>query len=274
MSDFTLTEDVKNKTYKNTTTNAVNSAADARINKWKNSSDNLKFYKYSGAKDAAGLDWPSKYHNHWFTAQGPYTGKYKVAEKTYITSGKFKVPQTVTKQVDAPYVTFSTSYDKTIDNVKHDILLSKTQQSTLKKLNQDPSACGDFDYDTTDSGFFIPSGIYGSGDDAINSIPPLSNNAFDALMNYGYENEGSYTVNNYTIQGGINNDTADLSRADLLNYLIKSEFTTRSPRTEKLLNKILDKLDNINTNRGTTSSTTSDMYEDEIPDVIRSLVRG
>ena len=92
-------------------------------------------------------------------------------------------------------------------------------------------------------------------------------------MNYGYDNEGSYTVNNYTIQGGINNDTADLTRVQLLNYLIGTEFTTRSPRTEKILNKILEKLDNINTNRGTSTSDTSNMYEDEIPEVIKSLVR-
>jgi len=273
MSDFALTSDVKNKSYRGNTVNSINSESDARISKWKGSSENLTFYKSTAETDATGQRWQSYYRNHWFTARGPYTGKYTTKQFVGTTSGKFGTPKTITKDVDAPYVTFSTSYDKTYSNVNRDILLSKTQQKTLKQLNQDSTACGDFDYNSTDSGFFIPTGVYGAGDDTINSIPPLSNNALDTLMSYGYDNEGSYTVNNYTIQGGINNDTADLSRVDLLNYLIKTEFNTRSPRTEKLLNKILDKLENIGTNRGTsTSANSSDMYDDAIPDVITAMV--
>ena len=86
--------------------------------------------------------------------------------------------------------------------------------------------------------------------------------------------ESSYTVNNYTIQGGINNDTADLSRSELLNYLIKTEFTTRSPRTEKILNKILAKLDSINPTSNNVTPDTSQMYDDAIPEVISNLIRG
>ena len=270
-SDFTLTSNVTNKSYQTNTSNAANSSSDVLYNNWKSLSDNYKFYKPTG-KDASGNSLDSKYLDHWFTARGPSTGKYKVNKVIAPADVKhFRSP--IYAKVDAPYVTLSQSYDKKISNVNRDVLVSDTQSKTLAQLRKLPGACGDFDYNTSDSGFFIPGSIYGSGDE-INSIPPLNNNAFDTLLNYGYDNGGSYTVN-YNIQGGINNGTADLTRNELLSYLLSSEFTTRSPRIEKLLNKILDKLDNVNTNRGTSNTpSTSEMYDDEIPDVISALVRG
>ena len=270
-SDFTLTSNVTNKTYQTNTSNAANSASDVLYNNWKSLSDNYKFYKPTG-KDASGNSLNSNYLDHWFTARGPSTGKYKVNKVIVPADPKhFRAP--IYGKVDAPYVTLSQSYDKKISNVNRDVLVSDTQSKTLAELRKMPGACGDFDYNTSDSGFFIPGSIYGSGDE-INSIPPLNNNAFDTLLNYGYDNGGSYTVN-YNIQGGINNGTADLTRNELLSYLLSSEFTTRSPRIEKLLNKILDKLDNVNTNRGTSNTpSTSEMYDNEIPDVISALVRG
>jgi hypothetical protein len=270
-SDFTLTTNVTNKTYLSSTLNDANSSSDVLYNNWKSLSDNYKFYKPTG-KDASGNSLNPDYLNHWFTAKGPSTGKYKVNKVIAPADVKhFRSP--IYAKVDAPYVTLSQSYDKKISNVNRDVLVSDTQSKTLAQLRKLPGACGDFDYNTSDSGFFIPGNIYGSGDE-INSIPPLNNNAFDTLMNYGYDNGGSYTVN-YNIQGGINNGTADLTRNELLSYLLSSEFTTRSPRIEKLLNKILDKLDNVNTNRGTSNTpSSSEMYDDEIPDVISALVRG
>lgn len=270
-SDFTLTTNVTNKTYLSSTLNDANSASDVLYNNWKSLSDNYKFYKPTG-KDASGNSLNPDYLNHWFTAKGPSTGKYKVNKVIAPADVKhFRSP--IYAKVDAPYVTLSQSYDKKISNVNRDVLVSDTQSKTLAQLRKLPGACGDFDYNTSDSGFFIPGSIYGSGDE-INSIPPLNNNAFDTLLNYGYDNGGSYTVN-YNIQGGINNGTADLTRNELLSYLLSSEFTTRSPRIEKLLNKILDKLDNVNTNRGTSNTpSASEMYDDEIPDVISALVRG
>lgn len=270
-SDFTLTSNVTNKTYQSSTLNTANSSSDVLYNNWKSLSDNYKFYKPTG-KDASGNSLNPDYLNHWFTAKGPSTGRYKVNKVIAPADVKhFRSP--IYAKVDAPYVTLSQSYDKKISNVNKDVLVSDTQSKTLAQLRKLPGACGDFDYNTSDSGFFIPGNIYGSGDE-INSIPPLNNNAFDTLMNYGYDNGGSYTVN-YNIQGGINNGTADLTRNELLSYLLSSEFTTRSPRIEKLLNKILDKLDNVNTNRGTSNTpSTSEMYDDEIPDVISALVRG
>lgn len=270
-SDFTLTTNVTNKTYLSSTLNDANSSSDVLYNNWKSLSDNYKFYKPTG-KDASGNSLNPDYLNHWFTAKGPSTGKYKVNKVIAPADVKhFRSP--IYAKVDAPYVTLSQSYDKKISNVNRDVLVSDTQSKTLAQLRKLPGACGDFDYNTSDSGFFIPGSIYGSGDE-INSIPPVNNNAFDTLLNYGYDNGGSYTVN-YNIQGGINNGTADLTRNELLSYLLSSEFTTRSPRIEKLLNKILDKLDNVNTNRGTSNTpSTSEMYDDEIPDVISALVRG
>lgn len=270
-SDFTLTTNVTNKTYLSSTLNDANSSSDVLYNNWKSLSDNYKFYKPTG-KDASGNSLNPDYLNHWFTAKGPSTGKYKVNKVIAPADVKhFRSP--IYAKVDAPYVTLSQSYDKKISNVNRDVLVSDTQSKTLAQLRKLPGACGDFDYNTSDSGFFIPGSIYGSGDE-INSIPPLNNNAFDTLLNYGYDNGGSYTVN-YNIQGGINNGTADLTRNELLSYLLSSEFTTRSPRIEKLLNKILDKLDNVNTNRGTSNTpSASEMYDDEIPDVISALVRG
>lgn len=270
-SDFTLTTNVTNKTYLSSTLNDANSSSDVLYNNWKSLSDNYKFYKPTG-KDASGNSLNPDYLNHWFTAKGPSTGKYKVNKVIAPADVKhFRSP--IYAKVDAPYVTLSQSYDKKISNVNRDVLVSDTQSKTLAQLRKLPGACGDFDYNTSDSGFFIPGSIYGSGDE-INSIPPLNNNAFDTLLNYGYDNGGSYTVN-YNIQGGINNGTADLTRNELLSYLLSSEFTTRSPRIEKLLNKILDKLDNVNTNRGTSNTpSSSEMYDDEIPDVISALVRG
>ena len=270
-SDFTLTSNVTNKTYQSSTLNTANSSSDVLYNNWKSLSDNYKFYKPTG-KDASGNSLNPEYLNHWFTAKGPSTGRYKVNKVIAPADVKhFRSP--IYAKVDAPYVTLSQSYDKKISNVNKDVLVSDTQSKTLAQLRKLPGACGDFDYNTSDSGFFIPGNIYGSGDE-INSIPPLNNNAFDTLMNYGYDNGGSYTVN-YNIQGGINNGTADLTRNELLSYLLSSEFTTRSPRIEKLLNKILDKLDNVNTNRGTSNTPSpSEMYDDEIPDVISALVRG
>ena len=270
-SDFTLTTNVTNKTYLSSTLNDANSSSDVLYNNWKSLSDNYKFYKPTG-KDASGNSLNPDYLNHWFTAKGPSTGKYKVNKVIAPADVKhFRSP--IYAKVDAPYVTLSQSYDKKISNVNRDVLVSDTQSKTLAQLRKLPGACGDFDYNTSDSGFFIPGSIYGSGDE-INSIPPLNNNAFDTLLNYGYDNGGSYTVN-YNIQGGINNGTADLTRNELLSYLLSSEFTTRSPRIEKLLNKILDKLDNVNTNRGTSNTpSSSEMYDDQIPDVISALVRG
>lgn len=270
-SDFTLTTNVTNKTYLSSTLNDANSSSDVLYNNWKSLSDNYKFYKPTG-KDASGNSLNPDYLNHWFTAKGPSTGRYKVNKVIAPADVKhFRSP--IYAKVDAPYVTLSQSYDKKISNVNRDVLVSDTQSKTLAQLRKLPGACGDFDYNTSDSGFFIPGSIYGSGDE-INSIPPVNNNAFDTLLNYGYDNGGSYTVN-YNIQGGINNGTADLTRNELLSYLLSSEFTTRSPRIEKLLNKILDKLDNVNTNRGTSNTpSTSEMYDDEIPDVISALVRG
>lgn len=270
-SDFTLTSNVTNKTYLSSTLNDANSSSDVLYNNWKSLSDNYKFYKPTG-KDASGNSLNPDYLNHWFTAKGPSTGKYKVNKVIAPADVKhFRSP--IYAKVDAPYVTLSQSYDKKISNVNRDVLVSDTQSKTLAQLRKLPGACGDFDYNTSDSGFFIPGSIYGSGDE-INSIPPVNNNAFDTLLNYGYDNGGSYTVN-YNIQGGINNGTADLTRNELLSYLLSSEFTTRSPRIEKLLNKILDKLDNVNTNRGTSNTpSASEMYDDEIPDVISALVRG
>ena len=254
-SDFALTSDVKNKTYQTTTVNQVNSAADARANKWKGKDLDTRFFKplYGSAFVGESKPMSDAYAKHYYTFAESTGDKYK----KYGISKWYKL---------------NDSYDKTKTNMYMIVNPALGTVKTLRQLNQDPTACGDFDYNSYDSGFYIPSGIYGSGD-SINSIPPLNNNAFDTLMNYGYDNEGSYTVNNYTIQGGINNDTADLTRVQLLNYLIGTEFTTRSPRTEKILNKILEKLDNINTNRGTSTSDTSNMYEDEIPEVIKSLVR-
>ena len=270
-SDFTLTANVTNKTYQSSTLNTANSSSDVLYNNWKSLSDNYKFYKPTG-KDASGNSLNPEYLNHWFTAKGPSTGRYKVNKVIAPADVKhFRSP--IYAKVDAPYVTLSQSYDKKISNVNRDVLVSDTQSKTLAQLRKLPGACGDFDYNTSDSGFFIPGSIYGSGDE-INSIPPLNNNAFDTLLNYGYDNGGSYTVN-YNIQGGINNGTADLTRNELLSYLLSSEFTTRSPRIEKLLNKILDKLDNVNTNRGTSNTpSSSEMYDDQIPDVISALVRG
>ena len=270
-SDFTLTSNVTNKTYQSSTLNTANSSSDVLYNNWKSLSDNYKFYKPTG-KDASGNSLNPEYLNHWFTAKGPSTGRYKVNKVIAPADVKhFRSP--IYAKVDAPYVTLSQSYDKKISNVNRDVLVSDTQSKTLAQLRKLPGACGDFDYNTSDSGFFIPGSIYGSGDE-INSIPPVNNNAFDTLLNYGYDNGGSYTVN-YNIQGGINNGTADLTRNELLSYLLSSEFTTRSPRIEKLLNKILDKLDNVNTNRGTSNTpSTSEMYDDQIPDVISALVRG
>lgn len=270
-SDFTLTTNVTNKTYQSSTLNDANSSSDVLYNNWKSLSDNYKFYKPTG-KDASGNSLNPDYLNHWFTAKGPSTGKYKVNKVIAPADVKhFRSP--IYAKVDAPYVTLSQSYDKKISNVNRDVLVSDTQSKTLAQLRKLPGACGDFDYNTSDSGFFIPGSIYGSGDE-INSIPPLNNNAFDTLLNYGYDNGGSYTVN-YNIQGGINNGTADLTRNEMLSYLLSSEFTTRSPRIEKLLNKILDKLDNVNTNRGTSNTpSSSEMYDDDIPDVISALVRG
>lgn len=270
-SDFTLTTNVTNKTYLSSTLNDANSSSDVLYNNWKSLSDNYKFYKPTG-KDASGNSLNPEYLNHWFTAKGPSTGRYKVNKVIAPADVKhFRSP--IYAKVDAPYVTLSQSYDKKISNVNKDVLVSDTQSKTLAQLRKLPGACGDFDYNTSDSGFFIPGSIYGSGDE-INSIPPLNNNAFDTLLNYGYDNGGSYTVN-YNIQGGINNGTADLTRNELLSYLLSSEFTTRSPRIEKLLNKILDKLDNVNTNRGTSNTpSSSEMYDDDIPDVISALVRG
>ena len=270
-SDFTLTTNVTNKTYLSSTLNDANSSSDVLYNNWKSLSDNYKFYKPTG-KDASGNSLNPEYLNHWFTAKGPSTGRYKVNKVIAPADVKhFRSP--IYAKVDAPYVTLSQSYDKKISNVNRDVLVSDTQSKTLAQLRKLPGACGDFDYNTSDSGFFIPGSIYGSGDE-INSIPPLNNNAFDTLLNYGYDNGGSYTVN-YNIQGGINNGTADLTRNELLSYLLSSEFTTRSPRIEKLLNKILDKLDNVNTNRGTSNTpSSSEMYDDDIPDVISALVRG
>ena len=270
-SDFTLTTNVTNKTYLSSTLNDANSSSDVLYNNWKSLSDNYKFYKPTG-KDASGNSLNPEYLNHWFTAKGPSTGRYKVNKVIAPADVKhFRSP--IYAKVDAPYVTLSQSYDKKISNVNRDVLVSDTQSKTLAQLRKLPGACGDFDYNTSDSGFFIPGSIYGSGDE-INSIPPVNNNAFDTLLNYGYDNGGSYTVN-YNIQGGINNGTADLTRNELLSYLLSSEFTTRSPRIEKLLNKILDKLDNVNTNRGTSNTpSSSEMYDDEIPDVISALVRG
>lgn len=270
-SDFTLTTNVTNKTYLSSTLNDANSSSDVLYNNWKSLSDNYKFYKPTG-KDASGNSLNPDYLNHWFTAKGPSTGKYKVNKVIAPADVKhFRSP--IYAKVDAPYVTLSQSYDKKISNVNRDVLVSDTQSKTLAQLRKLPGACGDFDYNTSDSGFFIPGSIYGSGDE-INSIPPVNNNAFDTLLNYGYDNGGSYTVN-YNIQGGINNGTADLTRNELLSYLLSSEFTTRSPRIEKLLNKILDKLDNVNTNRGASNTpSTSEMYDDQIPDVISALVRG
>ena len=270
-SDFTLTANVTNKTYQSSTLNTANSSSDVLYNNWKSLSDNYKFYKPTG-KDASGNSLNPEYLNHWFTAKGPSTGRYKVNKVIAPADVKhFRSP--IYAKVDAPYVTLSQSYDKKISNVNRDVLVSDTQSKTLAQLRKLPGACGDFDYNTSDSGFFIPGSIYGSGDE-INSIPPVNNNAFDTLLNYGYDNGGSYTVN-YNIQGGINNGTADLTRNELLSYLLSSEFTTRSPRIEKLLNKILDKLDNVNTNRGTSNTpSSSEMYDDQIPDVISALVRG
>lgn len=269
-SDFTLSSKVTNKSYQTNTSNAANSASDVLYNNWKSLSDNYKFYKPTG-KDASGNSLNSKYLDHWFTAKGPSTGKYKV-NKVIVPADVKNFRSPIMGKVDAPYVTLSQSYDKKISNVNKDVLVADTQSKTLAELRKLPGACGDFDYNTSDSGFFIPGNIYGSGDE-INSIPPVNSNAFDTLLNYGYDNGGSYTVN-YNIQGGINNGTADLTRNEMLSYLLSSEFTTRSPRIEKLLNKILDKLDNVNTNRTSNTPSTSEMYDDEIPDVIAALVRG
>jgi hypothetical protein len=274
-SDFTTTDDAINKkkdhTYKTTTVNQVNSAADARALKWKGSSESMMFYNPGDLKaDANQKHWSADKRNHWYNSKNGV--EYDINK--YF---KFETKNSKRTKVADPYVMLNTSYDKSHVNVFQPFLLSKLKSKTLKQLNADPTACGDFDYNTTDSGFFVPGGIYGSGDvtTVANDIPPLNDNVIDQMLNYD-TSDGSYTVYNYTIQGsGINNDTSDLSRTDLLNYLLKSEFTTRSPRTEKILNKILAKLDAIKTT-GTTETTadSSDMYDDEVPDIIKSLIRG
>ena len=265
-SDFTDSATAINKKndhkYKTTTVNPVNSASDAKINNWVGTDTSTKFYK--PAYGQKWLDTNTVMSNddlkHYYTHGSVYTdGRYK-------RNGH-----------NLKWTTLGMSYDKTIKNKNRPVeVLASGTEKTLAQLNSMIGACGDFDYNTTDSGFFVPGGIYGSGDvtTVANDIPPLSDNVIDQMLNYG--SEGSYTVNNYTIQGsGINNDTSDLSRTDLLNYLLKSEFTTRSPRTEKILNKILAKLDAIKTT-GTTETTAdeSDMYDEEVPDVIKSLIRG
>lgn len=266
-SDFALTSDVKNKSYQTNTSNQVNSASDAMYAKWKGTSDSMMFYNPGDLQaDADKKFWSANKRNHWYNSKN---GVQSDINKYW----KYEVKNSRRTKVADPYVMLNTSYDKSHVNVYQPFLLSKLKSKTLGQLKNTPGACGDFDFGTTDSGFYIPGNILGSGEDSINPIPPLDNNAFDALMNYGYDSDGSYTVNNYTIQGGINSATADLSRADLLNYLIQAEFTTRSPRTEKLLKQILDKLNGINSNQ-TTSTDTSNMYEDEIPEVISALARG
>ena len=270
-SDFALTSDVKNKSYQTTTVNTVNSAADARALKWKGSNENMMFYNPGDLQaDANKKFWSADKRNHWYNSRNG-------VEKDINKYWKYEIKQSPWRRVKVadPYVMLNTSYDKSHVNVYQPFLLSKLKSKTLKELNGDPTACGDFDFNIPDTGFFVPSGIYGSGDvsTVANDIPPLNNGIFDQMM--GYDSEGSYTVNNYTIQGGINNGTADLSRTELLNYLIKTEFTTRSPRTEKILNKILSKLDSLkSTNDIDTTPDTSQMYDDEIPEVISNLIRG
>ena len=261
-SDFTNTNDAINtkndKTYKAATVNPANSAADARALKWKGTDMSTKFFKpLAGAKF---LDTKKQMtyddYKHWYTTSVSYknNGKYDKNVKNYLFIRE--------------------SYDRTMKNRNRPVSAVGSYK-TLKELIQDPTACGDFDYNVPDSGVFVPDGIYGSGDvtTVANDIPPIDTGLLDKMLGTS-DLESSYTVNNYTIQGGINNDTADLSRSELLNYLIKTEFTTRSPRTEKILNKILAKLDSINPTSNNVTPDTSQMYDDAIPEVISNLIRG
>lgn len=272
-SDFTNVNDAINKkndkTYKTTTVNPANSAADARALKWKGSSDSMMFYNPGDLQaDADKKFWSADKRNHWYNSK---SGVQTDIKKYW----KYEVKNSKRTKVADPYVMLNTSYDKSHVNVYQPFLLSKLKSKTLKQLNADPTACGDFDYNVPDSGVFVPDGIYGSGDvtTVANNIPPIDTGLLDKMLG-NRDLESSYTVNNYTIQGGINNDTADLSRSELLNYLIKTEFTTRSPRTEKILNKILAKLDSINPTSNNVTPDTSQMYDDAIPEVISNLIRG
>jgi hypothetical protein len=272
-SDFTNVNDAINKkndkTYKTTTVNPANSAADARALKWKGSSDSMMFYNPGDLQaDADKKFWSADKRNHWYNSK---SGVQTDIKKYW----KYEVKNSKRTKVADPYVMLNTSYDKSHVNVYQPFLLSKLKSKTLKQLNADPTACGDFDYNVPDSGVFVPDGIYGSGDvtTVANNIPPIDTGLLDKMLG-NRDLESSYTVNNYTIQGGINNDTADLSRSELLNYLIKTEFTTRSPRTEKILNKILAKLDSINPTSNNVTPDASQMYDDAIPEVISNLIRG
>lgn len=261
-SDFTNTNDAINtkndKTYKTTTVNPANSAADARALKWKGTSMSTKFFKPLAGAMFLDTKKQMSYNDykHWYTTSDSYknNGKYDKSVKNYLF--------------------IRDSYDKTMKNRNRPVSTVGSYK-TLKELIQDPTACGDFDYNVPDSGVFVPGGIYGSGDvtTVANDIPPIDSGLLDKMLGVN-DVESSYTVNNYTIQGGINNGTADLSRSELLNYLIKTEFTTRSPRTEKILNKILAKLDSINPTSTDVTPDVSQMYDDAIPEIISDLIRG
>lgn len=260
-SDFALTSDVKNKSYQTNTSNQVNSASDAMYAKWKGTSDSTKFYKPLAGQVWLDTNDQMTYddYKHYYTHGTVYNdGKYKDKNGKKIK-----------------WTRIGTSYDQTFKNRNRPVAYINTPEKTLAQLKSTFGACGDFDFNVPDTGFFVPSGLYGSGDvsTVANDIPPLNNSILDQML--GYDSEGSYTVNNYTIQGGINNGTADLSRTELLNYLIKTEFTTRSPRTEKILNKILSKLDGLkSTNNIDTTPDPTQMYDDEIPEIISNLIRG
>ena len=261
-SDFTNVNGAINKkndkTYKTTTVNPANSAADARALKWKGTDMSTKFFKPLAGAMFLDTKKQMSYNDykHWYTTSDSYknNGKYDKSVKNYLFIRE--------------------SYDRTMKNRNRPVSTVGSYK-TLKELIQDPTACGDFDYNVPDSGVFVPDGIYGSGDvtTVANNIPPIDTGLLDKMLG-NRDLESSYTVNNYTIQGGINNDTADLSRSELLNYLIKTEFTTRSPRTEKILNKILAKLDSINPTSNNVTPDTSQMYDDAIPEVISNLIRG
>ena len=270
-SDFTNAADAINKkndhNYKTTTVNQINSAADAQYAKWKGSSDSMMFYNPGNLQaDADKKFFKAELRNHWYNSR---TGVQSDINKYW----KYETKNSRRTKVADPYVMLNTSYDKSHTGIYRPFLVSKLQSKTLGQLKSTPGACGDVDFNTTDSGFFVPDGLYGSGDvsTVFNDIPPVNTSLFDTMANY---DTGSYTVNNYVLPGGVNNDTSDLSRTDLLNYLLKSEFTTRSPRTEKLLQTIINKLDSINTPGTATTSTASNMYDDEIPEVISNLIRG
>lgn len=222
----------------------INSQSDAAIAKWNGKDTSTRFFKIKNSitKDLRGNKVTSNHRKHWFTG-----AEYPNTDKTF--NGR-------------AWANLGTSYDKSLTNTNLAIAKSDLSSTTLGELFKTPGAAGDFDFNVMDDySFYTPT---------FPTIPELD----PSILNG--DPSGSYTVNNYNIQGGINRDTADMSRQDMLTYLLNHEITTRSPYTDNLLQKILDKLDNVKVNNNQSlnqSASNNDVFDNKIPDVIRSLVR-